>query len=177
MRDETHVMVDIETLGRDADAPILQIGLIRFDSGGLHEEIAETVSLESNEEVGQWGIEAETLTWWLEQEAADHALASPGGIESALQTVIEATHDADAVWACSPKFDCTILEHAYGQIGWGSPWEYYELRDVRTVREESPHWPDHEQEGTEHDALADARYHARCVRDYLAAVEEVEDDA
>jgi len=177
MSDETHVMVDIETLGRDADAPILQIGLVRFDSDGLHEEIAETVSLVSNEEIGQWGVEAATLTWWLGQETADHVLMSPGDIGNALRVVMETTLDADAVWACSPKFDCTILESAYEQIGWSVPWEFYDLADVRTLREWSPHWPDREQEGPEHDALADARHQARCVRDYLAAVEEVENDA
>jgi len=177
MSDETHVMIDIETLGRDADAPILQIGLVRFDSDDLHEEIETTVSLASNEEIGQWGVEADTLRWWLEQDAADSVLTGGGDIEDALQTVVGATLDADAVWACSPKFDCAILEHAYEQIGWGVPWEFYDLADVRTLREWSPHWPDREQEGPEHDALADARHQARCVRDYLAAVKEVETDA
>jgi len=177
MSDEMHVMIDIETLGRDADAPILQIGLVRFDSDGLHEESEETVGLRSNQEVGQWGVEADTLLWWLEQKTADHVLASPGDIESALRTVIEVTLDADAVWACSPKFDCEILEHAYRQVGLQIPWAFYDLADVRTLREWSPHWPDRKQEGPEHDALADARYQARCVRDYLAAVEEVETDA
>ena len=179
MSKKTHVMLDIETLGRDTDAPILQIGLIRFDSDDLREEIEMSVSLESNEEVGQWGVEADTLTWWLEQDqdAADAVLTGGGDIEEALRTVIVATLDADTVWACSPKFDCAILEHAYDRVGWAVPWSYFELRDVRTVREESPHWPDREQEGTEHDALDDARHQARCVRDYLAAVEEVKTDA
>jgi len=175
MSDEMHMMVDVETLGRDADAPIVQIGVVRFNGYGLHEEAGVGVTLASNEEIGQWGVEADTLTWWLEQDNADDVLTGGVGIEDALRTVSELANSADVVWACSPAFDATILRHAYEQVGWRVPWQFYDLRDVRTVREESPHWPEREQEGTEHDALADARYQARCVRDYLAATEDEED--
>jgi hypothetical protein len=63
-----------------------------------------------------------------------------------------------------------MLEHAFETVGIDAPWEFYEERDFRTVKE-LPFAANVARDGVEHDALDDAVYQARVVAQTLAAVE------
>ena len=84
------------------------------------------------------------------------------------------THDPDEVWANSPKFDAAMLEAAYDAVDESVPWDFHQLRDVRTVRA-LPGAVELEQDGVEHDALDDAVHQARAVAATLRALEEQTD--
>jgi inhibitor of KinA sporulation pathway (predicted exonuclease) len=172
------VMLDIETLGLEPGASILSIGAVKFDTDGLGERIHRSVGLRSCEAAGLT-IDAETLQWWLDQDDADSPLTdllTQGmPLEGALEQLARFCYDADEVWAKAPKFDCTHLEHAADAVGVELPWEFYELRDVRTIAA-LPIAPEREQEGTEHDALDDAVYQARIVAETLRRLEDGDRD-
>jgi hypothetical protein len=163
------VMVDIETLGLDPGAAILSIGAVRFDTDGLGATFERNIDLESCQEAGLT-IDASTLEWWLQQDAdAQHVLTGGESLADALEAFAEFYAFADEIWANSPAFDCEHLAAAYDAVDKTVPWEYYEQRDVRTITN-LPVAPDIEQEGTEHDALDDAKYQATVVAETLAAI-------
>lgn len=153
-------MIDIETLGTGPGCVVLSIGAVRFDADGPTEECSVSVSMADCQRE-DLEIDAETLEWWLTQDAAAREQLCGGTeLEQALLTLTSFVSGADEVWANSPKFDCGILEAAYEAVGVAVPWEYYQLRDFRTLSE-LPVAPELEQDGVAHDALDDARYQAR----------------
>jgi hypothetical protein len=167
-------MLDIETLGLDPGAAILSIGAVEFDRQGLGDTFEASISLTSCQAAGL-SIDADTLEWWLEQDAtAQDVLTGGEALGQVLGRFRIWLGDRDEIWANSPKFDCAHLEHAYALFDDAAPWQYYQLRDVRTVSKLSIA-PDYEQDGTEHDALDDARYQARVVSEALRRLQEADD--
>jgi len=153
------VMIDIETLGTEPGAAIIAIGAVRFDRSGPGEEFYKSVSIKSCQEHGL-EIDAGTLEWWLGQDdAAREQLAGGDALPEVLWQLDEFVDGADEVWACSPSFDCKLLASAFDAVGLTEPWMYYELRDYRTVRE-LPIAGEMDQDGADHDALADAKLQA-----------------
>jgi len=174
-RPKDRVMVDIETLGLDVGSAILSIGAVRFAPGRVNNRAEWSISLESCQEHGL-EMDAGTLEWWLDQgEEANRVLSGGKDLETVLTAFAEWFGDADEIWANSPSFDCEILEHAYSQVGVVEPWEFYQERDFRTLDSLSVP-PEMEQEGVEHDALADAVYQAKIASETLARIEGENDE-
>jgi DNA polymerase III epsilon subunit-like protein len=166
----SRIMLDIETLGTEPGAAIASIGAVRFDREGVGEEFFASVSLADCQAHGL-EIDAETLSWWLNQPAqAREQLHGGQPLADALAELTAFVDGADEVWANSPAFDCVLLRAAYRAVGRECPWQYYDERDYRTLRETLDTWPDREQQGTAHDGLDDARYQARCLIDALQEV-------
>jgi len=164
------VMVDIETLGLEKGSAILSIGAVRFSAETLSDGAEWSISLESCQEHGL-EMDAGTLEWWLDQgEMANRVLSGGQELETVLTQFAEWFGDADEIWANSPSFDCEMLEHAYTQVGLVEPWEFYQERDFRTLDSLSIA-PEMDQEGTEHDALADAVYQAKVASETLARID------
>jgi len=166
------VMVDIETLGLDPGAAILSIGAVRFDGYGTGAEFEASISLESCQEHGL-EIDAGTLEWWLSQDDEVAGVLSGGDdIDDALAEFAGFLVDVDEVWANSPSFDCAMLSAAFDAVDMETPWEFYQERDVRTVKN-LPGAPDVGMEDgeSEHDALDDARQQARLVGEMLRQLE------
>jgi len=161
------VMIDIETLGLERGAAIISIGAVFFDEDGLGKEYEASISLESCQDVGL-EIDVGTLEWWLEQDdAAQAQLVGGKDIKHVLPEFGNFVRGADEVWANSPSFDCEMLEHAGEQIGCSMPWDFYEERDYRTLTNIPGAVADAVRDGTEHDALADAKHQARVARQTL----------
>jgi len=166
-------MIDIETLGTDPGCVIVSIGAVRFDlEHGVTDSLFVSVDPESCQALGM-EIDAGTLAWWLDQPAeAREQLTGGETLEHALQELRLFLSDVDEVWANSPSFDLAILEHVYDvAVAGDPPWQFWEQRDYRTLRETLPDWPDREHSGTEHDALDDARHQAECLVEALREVE------
>ena len=165
------VMLDIETLGTDPGAAILSVGAVAFDSRGpTGPTFHESVDVRSCQTYGL-DIDAETLVWWLGQDAAARDVLAGGGDLADVLTALTTwwPDDAAEVWANSPAFDCRLLAEAYLTVGLEPPWEYYETRDVRTIRA-LPDAVEIDHEGIDHNALDDAIHQAREVAATLAEV-------
>jgi len=170
------VMIDIETLGREPGCVVVSIGAVRFDHG-IKDELFAGVSPTSCQREGL-DIDAETLAWWLTQDAdARKQLLGGDPLEEALRELAAwMPSGPKEVWANSPSFDLEILDAAYELVGVPTPWEFYEHRDVRTIKNLEVA-VDIEQQGIEHDALDDARFQARQVFETLMHINaEVDDD-
>lgn len=165
-------MIDIETLGTEPGCVIVSIGAVRFDlEHGVTDSLFVSVDPESCQALGM-EIDAGTLAWWLGQPAeAREQLTGGDDLEIALRELRAFVDGAEEVWANSPSFDLAILDEAFDAVGLSSPWEFWEQRDYRTLRETLPYWPGRDQQGTKHDALDDARYQAESLVEALREVE------
>ncbi len=177
--DYVHVMVDLETMGKKHNAPIVAIGAVVFDpaTGSIGESFYKVVCLESSV---NWGavIDPSTVIWWLKQPSeARSASVNDDAIPllDALLQFREFVSDNVAggskkaqVWGNGASFDNSILRSSYDCIAEDYPWEYWNDRDVRTMVELG-HAINYEPqkaipfEGERHNALADAIHQARYV--------------
>lgn len=159
-------MVDIETLGLEPGSVVLSIGAVIFDENGTYDEFYRNIDMESCQDAGL-EIDANTLQWWLEQDAPAQSCLH-GGIElsKALQEFLGfyTSNDVYEVWANSPSMDCSVLEEAFDAVNMEEPWEYSDERDFRTL--EAVHdiygkEPEVHVDMVEHNALDDAIYQAK----------------
>jgi len=167
------VMIDIETLGRSRGCILLSLGAVEFDSSGVTSEFYGDISVESCQ---NYGLDADmtTLLWWLDQDNRDQ-LVGGDGLSTVLEEFAYWMPDDAEVWANSPSFDCEILDAAFEAVGMTTPWEWYNQRDVRTIKNLNAA-PSLQQTGIEHNALDDAIYQARLVIETLREIGEVDDE-
>uniref|UniRef100_UPI00352AABAF exonuclease n=1 Tax=Klebsiella quasipneumoniae TaxID=1463165 RepID=UPI00352AABAF len=177
--DYVHVMVDLETMGKKHNAPIVAIGAVVFDpaTGSIGESFYKVVCLESSV---NWGavIDPSTVIWWLKQSSeARSAIVNDDAIplQDALLQFREFVSDNVAggskkaqVWGNGASFDNSILRSSYDCIAENYPWEYWNDRDVRTMVELGQAISFDPKttipfEGSRHNALADAIHQARYV--------------
>ncbi|WP_139460725.1 exonuclease, partial [Escherichia coli] len=168
-----HLMIDLETMGKNPDAPIISIDAIFFDpqTGDMGPEFSKTIDLETAGGV----IDRDTIKWWLKQsrEAQSAIMTDEIPLDDALLQLREFIDENSGeffvqVWGNGANFDNTILRRSYERQGIPCPWRYYNDRDVRTIvelgkaidfdaRTAIPF------EGERHNALDDARYQAKYV--------------
>lgn len=177
--DYVHVMVDLETMGKKHNAPIVAIGAVVFDpaTGSIGESFYKVVCLESSV---NWGavIDPSTVIWWLKQSSeARSAIVNDDAIplQDALLQFREFVSDNVAggskkaqVWGNGASFDNSILRSSYDCIAEDYPWEYWNDRDVRTMVELGQAISFDPKttipfEESRHNALADAIHQARYV--------------
>jgi hypothetical protein len=153
----SHLMIDIEGLGTGPDAAILTIAAQSFDpfgTGHYNRHYYARITLESQE---NRRIQDDTLAWWATQpEAQAEAFAEDNRIplDQALDELYRLAWQHDYIWAQGPTYDVNILEHAYKSYGKTQPWQFYRIRDSRTVLSL---WPGRPVPPTSHHALEDTR--------------------
>nr|WP_309247799.1 3'-5' exoribonuclease [Escherichia coli] len=168
-----HLMIDLETMGKNPDAPIISIGAIFFDpqTGDMGPEFSKTIDLDTAGGV----IDRDVIKWWLKQsrEAQSAIMTDEIPLDDALlqlrEFIVENSGEFFVqVWGNGANFDNVILRRSYERQGIPCPWRYCNDRDVRTIvelgkaidfdaRTAIPF------EGERHNALDDARYQAKYV--------------
>lgn len=134
-----HVMIDLETLGTTADAVIMSIGAVKFDPDSNAVDDAgfyASVSVESNLEKRR-RIDEDTLIWWLKQDAAAQAVfhEPKQSLGDALEALSEWFVREDyCVWSNGADFDTPMLAHAYRSFDWAPPWQFWNARCFRTMK-------------------------------------------
>ena len=150
-------MIDIEGLGTGPDATILTIAAQSFDpfgKGYYDRCYYARITLESQE---NRSIQQDTIDWWATQpEAQAEAFAEDNRIplDQALDELYRLAWQHDYIWAQGPTYDVNILEHAYKSYNKTQPWQFYRIRDSRTVLSL---WPGRPVPPTSHHALEDTR--------------------
>ncbi|GDO36835.1 exonuclease [Escherichia coli] len=168
-----HLMIDLETMGKNPDAPIISIGAIFFDpqTGDMGPEFSKTIDLDTAGGV----IDRDVIKWWLKQsrEAQSAIMTDEIPLDDALLQLREFIDENSGeffvqVWGNGANFDNVILRRSYERQGIPCPWRYCNDRDVRTIvelgkaidfdaRTAIPF------EGERHNALDDARHQAKYV--------------
>lgn len=175
-----HVMVDIETMGSNADAPIVSIGAVKFDPMKRREQIDAIyldVDLESAVRYGG-KMDAGTVMWWMhpDREAARAYITASSSDRTRhdLPTALEGFaiwfgEESLPTWGNGATFDNVILRRAYDRLGLKCPWFYGHDRCYRTFKALAPAI-ELERVGDYHNALHDAisqTHHFQAIREHL----------
>lgn len=164
---ETHVMLDLETMSTRPNAAIVAIGACVFDPYVIStpaQTFDAAVSLESSAGNGLH-IDASTVVWWIGQgSAARNKTFRPSAVD--LETALRhfdrwlmecAGYKTDLlfVWGNGATFDNVVIRSAYRAVGMDPCWSFRNDRCYRTV---SALVPDqgYERVGELHNAVDDA---------------------
>lgn len=158
----TQVMIDLETMGTQSNAPIISIGAVEFDRTGIISEFYSVIDLKSAVDGGAV-MDPRTVIWWMEQ--SDEARAALTGSGEPIERVLDrfavwmARFEAEGVWGNGAAFDNVILAEAYKRLDMEQPWPFWRDRCYRTLKSM---YPDVTimRAGTHHNALDDAKTQA-----------------
>jgi hypothetical protein len=158
-------MLDLETLGRTADAVILQIGLCRFNIFTGERDEGFEVNIDLNDSIRQgFALEGSTIEWWLNQDdaARQAVIAKPKfPVKVALQKAAQYMKGCTTLWSHA-TFDAPILAYHFKKMDVKLPIHYRGHRDIRTLVSLSNfrkyEYEFYRDEGIRHTALAD------CIR-------------
>ena len=162
-------MLDIETLATSPDSVILTFGAIKFDPFDSSKEMREglyfRINVDEQIELGR-NVDQGTVDWWGTQneEVREEALGENDRIslDDFTRQLNKFVVGVNRIWAQGPVFDIVILENLYRQIGKPCPWQYYLIRDSRTLLKALG--DDREPGVMLHNALADCVSQAEAVQ-------------
>ena len=163
-----HAMIDLETLSTNPEAVVLTFGGVKFDANSTmspYDELYFRVDVDSQTAMGRHVMQ-DTLDWWSKQpkEISEEALSDKDRI--ALPDMIKAINKwcvgVDVFWCQGPLFDYAIMQNLYTQMGHPQPWNYWQIRDSRTLFSLVPR--DTSKRQGHHNALQDCIYQARKVQ-------------
>ncbi|WP_024197702.1 exonuclease, partial [Escherichia coli] len=171
-----HLMIDLETMGTNTNAPIVVIGAVFFDpqTGEIGPVFYIVISLTDAMNTGAVP-DGGTIEWWLKQssEARAAILTDQVKLKDALSRFREFINEYSdeklvQVWGNGATFDNAILRTSYERLDIPCPWRYYNDRDVRTIVELGKTIDFDARtvipfEGVRHNALDDARHQAKYV--------------
>lgn len=132
-------MLDLETLGTRPGCVILTLGAVKFDPYSLKEPgpgIYFRVDVDEQTALGR-EVQEDTLNWWIGQadDIREEALGENDrvSLDTLYRDLNRFLVGANNIWAQGPLFDFAILENLYRQMGWPTPWQYWQIRDSRTL--------------------------------------------
>lgn len=150
MRD---VVIDLETLGKTEHSLVVSAGLVEVDLSA--HKLVNSLKVEFdiiNQPYRGAVMDVDTVAWWLKQSASardvferciKHGTPVPQGLMVISGFIMGADpNDPDApvpnpdvrVWGNGSSFDNVILRAMYSREGLLPPWEYWNDRDLRTMK-------------------------------------------
>ena len=169
-------MFDIETIGTDAEAVIVSVGVCCFNKEGILSKREWVLDMDEQKARGRTE-DKETLLWWSKQSGKAKAvflvknrIKALDFIEELLDyltdncmSVGETFKDLKPVGNCA-CFDITILEHFFKMfVGKKKiPWQFWNILSFRTANYFFKLKDKVKREGTYHNAADDAEYQAKC---------------
>jgi len=168
------VMFDLETLDTKPSAVILSLGAVKFDprQKGLDpdaERLSLRLEIDPQSEMGRT-ISDDTIAWWATQskEAQEAAFGDFNRVtvEDAIEQFHKFVWNSERVWS-QGSFDVNIIEHLYTSINKPYAWQYWQVRDSRTLFD----FVDGNLDRTKHhDAVEDAIAQAEAVQRALRKI-------
>jgi len=160
-------MVDLETLAVSPRTVVLTLGAVTFNpfSNEIYDELYFKINIDDQDKLGR-EIDPNTLDWWAKQnsEVMEEAFSLDGriGFENAISQFHKFAWGCDKFWSHGSVFDLMIIEDMYQQISRTPPWEFFNLRDTRTLFDLAD--PEMEKSNQQHNALFDAIRQAKGVQ-------------
>lgn len=166
-------MIDIETLSIKPNAVVLTLGAVQFDPFNHVEHYFSEkyfrFDIDEQIELGR-DVNEETVEWWGKQsdESRVEALSDEGRVvfDVYSKELTKLVVQSKRIWAQGPVFDMGILENLYRQKSTPIPWQYYNVRDSRTLLKALG---DSRNAGTKaHNALEDCKEQIRAIKRVVA---------
>ena len=164
-----HGMIDLETLSTNPNATILTVGGVKFDPYTMAEPsqgMYFRVDVDSQTEMGR-DVMQETVNWWSKQpkEISDEAFSDDNraSLDDMIKKINKFSVGVDVFWCQGPLFDYAILQDIYKRLGYPVPWQYWQIRDSRTLFSLVPRDSNEQRTGL-HNALEDCYFQAKKVQ-------------
>jgi exodeoxyribonuclease VIII len=172
-----HLMVDMETMAVSPNAVVLSLGAVHFDPYGTghSNSLYFRIDIDDQDALGR-EVDPGTLEWWSRQPPAimEEAFSPDNRIPlvEAMDRFHKFAWGCSAFWSHGATFDLVILENIYHQLNKPLPWNYWQLRDTRTLFDlgHDPEMP----QGSKHNALEDAIRQAIGVQNVYAKLSKVD---
>jgi exodeoxyribonuclease VIII len=166
-----HLMVDLETMAVSPRATVLTLGAVHFNPyhTGYGEKLYFRINIDDQDALGR-EVDPNTIEWWSKEDPAIMEEAFSPDDRISLVDAMDQFHrfawNCDAYWSHGATFDLVIIEDIYRQLGKPLPWNFWQLRDTRTLFDlgYDPEMP----KGEKHNALQDAIRQAVGVQNIYA---------
>jgi len=162
-----HAMIDLETLDVTPGASVLTVGGVKFDpynDSEPHSEFYFKLDLDSQDRY----VNDDTIAWWASQDpkVQEEAFSEIGRvhIDEFLDHLPKWMVGVDVLWGHGYGFDITIIEDMLRQREKNIPWQFWQVRDSRTLFACCKVDPRKAIQADLHNALADSYYQAKGVQ-------------
>jgi len=162
-----HITFDLETLGNTSNAPIVQIGAVKFNDEGITDTFLRNIDLTSLEPLG-FKLDYSSINWWLNQ--SNEAIKSVFGDNLEKISLNRALYEfqewigktADYNYWSHATFDPPILINNFKTLKKPCPIPFRLHRDIRTLSLLGGKVTI-KREGIHHNALDDCIYQAKYI--------------
>lgn len=172
--EDSHVMIDMETLSTEPDAAIVEISLAQFNprSGKIFKELKVKFDIDDVLKSGYDVSKSTLIDFWLNQpeEVRKDVLIDNNNRRSLLNGWSEVCHfiesiDNPFVWGKGPTFDIAKAAYAIKQeVSTTLPWKYYNERCVRSILAIDPKLAKSVVfEGAKHESMNDVKHQIKQV--------------
>jgi len=165
-----HGMIDLETLDTRPSSTVLSLGAVKFNpfsNDEPYDEIYFKIDIDDQDHLGRTTSDA-TIKWWSEQDpkAMEEAFDQAGAItvEEALKQLNRWFVGVDTIWGHGYGFDLTIVENMYRSLELPIPYNFWQVKDSRTLFSLCKVDPRKAMQTNLHNALADAYFQAKSVQ-------------
>ena len=166
----THAMIDLETLYTKPSCQILSLGAVKFNAltnSEPHSELYIKPDIDQQDANGRTSSDS-TIEWWSKQDskAMEEAFSAEGrmDIDTMLTQLTKWLVGVDVIWGHGYGFDITILEDLYRNWNRPIPWQFWQVKDSRTLFSCCKVDPRKAMQSDLHNALADAYFQAKSVQ-------------
>ncbi len=166
----THAMIDLETLDTRPQCTILTLGAVKFNPhtrGEPYSEFYVKFDIDEQDKLGRT-VSNDTVEWWGKQapEIQEEAFSENDRmkVNDILIELNKWLVGVDVIWGQGYGFDITILEDLYRNVGKPIPWQFWQVKDSRTLFGCLAEDPRKSMQSEKHNALADAYYQAKGVQ-------------
>lgn len=164
------VMLDIETLSTRPESVILTLGAVKFDpfASDVDTESGLYLRINVDEQINLGRhVQQETVDWWGKQteDVREEALGEHErtDLNDTLDQLNRFLVGVENIWCQGPAFDIVILENLYRQMERPTPWQFWQIRDSRTLFAVHGDPRKKDRHGA-HNALIDCYYQATAVQ-------------
>ena len=165
-----HATIDLETIDTCPGATVLSVGGVKFnpkDDSEPHSELYFKVCIDDQDRLGR-SVSDDTLEWWSKQDPKimNEAFDQTGAIsvDDALKKLSKFSVGVDTFWGQGYGFDYTIMEDMFRNGGKHIPWNFWQIRDSRTLFACCENDPRKLIQNDLHNALADAYYQSKAIQ-------------
>lgn len=187
MKTDLHLMIDLETLSTQSNGVVLSIGACFFTKDKIGNKFYAELDYYSQEHIKNRNVLQSNVDWWEAQEKKGNI--RPGNTSSNnLETLrhfnrfliiadqslkpdpemplFSKTIDNIKVWSNGASFDIPMVESLFIDYGLSVPWNFWNIRDVRTITDLYPKCRENSKEN-DHNALNDAVNQAEWVQNFI----------
>jgi hypothetical protein len=133
-------MIDLETLSTRPNAVILSVGAVKFNPHSDYIDMDEGLDLrlDVDQQISMGrDLQEETIQWWEKQNKDVQEMVFDINDRISINNFIKKLNKflvgVDSIWAQGPAFDIVILENLYRQLESPTPWQFWQIRDSRTL--------------------------------------------